>query len=417
MKGTTLGNVSNKQKEEAIVRWQEITMFIVLLASYAINAMDRQIFPLIAADVRKEFGFGLADTGLLSTIFTLGMAVAGVPTGYLVARFSRKSVLQCGIAIFSAGTLVTAYASGFSTMLLYRALTGIGEAMQLTVLIAIAASYFVRYRSSAVGSINFSFGIGAIIGPLAGGMLVGTEHNWRIPLIVFGAVGFVAMAVIAVMVKKSLTETQSEARSRVAESGATTLYNRNTVILTILSVFGGLIIYGYLGMYPTYLREYLHYSPAATGGVMSFYGFGVFASIFGGWLGDRFSPKTVLGGSFIGAAALGYLLFSGPSSSVAQSALSLAWGFVISGILYVNLAGYQVKSVGAAFASRATGIFVTSLYSAGAIAGYALGWIAAHAGWSVAGLTQITAVSILGALLTMALDPESMSVPSKFKKG
>ena len=47
-------------------------MFAALLASYVINAMDRQLFPLLASDVRQEYGFSLANIGLLSTIFTLG---------------------------------------------------------------------------------------------------------------------------------------------------------------------------------------------------------------------------------------------------------------------------------------------------------------------------------------------------------
>jgi len=115
-------------------------MFGVLLASYAINAMDRQLFPLVAPEVRREYGFSLAGIGLLSTVFTLGMAVAGAPTGFLLARFSRKAVLQTGIALFSAGTALTVVSRGFADMLMYRAVTGIGEAMQLTVLLAIAAS-------------------------------------------------------------------------------------------------------------------------------------------------------------------------------------------------------------------------------------------------------------------------------------
>src|ERR1700733_181884 len=137
-----------------------IIMFAILLGSYAINAMDRQIFPLLLADVRREYGLSLADAGLLSTIFTLGMAVAGVPTGYLLSRFTRKTVLQFGIVIFSAGTALTAFSSGFGDMFAYRAATGIGEAMQLTTLIAIAANYFTLYRNAAIGSVNFSFGIG-----------------------------------------------------------------------------------------------------------------------------------------------------------------------------------------------------------------------------------------------------------------
>ncbi len=95
-------------------------MFSVLLLSYVINAMDRQLFPLLAADVRREYGFSLPRIGLLSTIFTLGMALAGLPTGYLLARFSRKTVLQMGIAIFSAGTMLTVVSRGFLGMLSYR---------------------------------------------------------------------------------------------------------------------------------------------------------------------------------------------------------------------------------------------------------------------------------------------------------
>ena len=117
-------------------RIRGIVMFGVLLASYAINAMDRQLFPLLVPEVRRQYGFSLAGVGLLSTIFTLGMAIAGLPTGYFLSRFSRKFVLQAGIALFSAGTLLTVLARGFPDMLIYRAATGIGEAMQLTVLIS-----------------------------------------------------------------------------------------------------------------------------------------------------------------------------------------------------------------------------------------------------------------------------------------
>src|ERR1700693_1664938 len=77
-----------------------IAMYCVLLASYAVNAADRQLFPLLAHDVRQEFGFSLADTGLLSTIFTLGLAMAGLPTGFLLARVARERGLLFGRRLF-----------------------------------------------------------------------------------------------------------------------------------------------------------------------------------------------------------------------------------------------------------------------------------------------------------------------------
>src|SRR5215468_6948940 len=77
---------------------------VIILSSYVINAMDRALFPVILPEVRGEYGFSLAEAGLMSTVFTIGMALSGVPTGYLMARYARKSVAQIGIIIFSAAT-------------------------------------------------------------------------------------------------------------------------------------------------------------------------------------------------------------------------------------------------------------------------------------------------------------------------
>ena len=384
-------------------------MFGVLLASYAINAMDRQLFPLVAPEVRSDYGFSLAAVGLLSTVFTLGMAIAGAPTGFLLARFSRKAVLQAGIALFSAGTALTIVSQGFADMLVYRAATGIGEAMQLTVLLAIAANAFVGHRAAALGAVNCSFAIGAIISPLLAGALLGAYGSWQVPMIVFGALGFVAMAVIAIGVDRSITERDSATAVHADVGGAATLGNWNTILLTIMSLLGGLVIYGFLGMYPTFLREGLGYSPTAAGSVMGLYGLGALASIAGGWIGDRGSPRIVLTVTFIMGAALGYLLFNGSPSYYWQATAAFAWGVIVSGVMYVNLAGYHVKAVRRSLAGRASGVFVTSLYLSAAGAGYLMGWIANQSGWAAAGAIQISLSCLLAAVLALALRPEQMS--------
>ena len=380
-----------------------LAMFAVLLVSYAINAMDRQLFPLVASDVRREYGFSLARAGFLSTVFTLGMALAGLPTSWLLARFSRKATLQTGIAIFSAGTVLTAFAHGFADMLFYRTATGVGEAMQLTALLAAAAGYFARSRGAAAGAINFTFGMGAIMGPVLAAMLLAAWKTWRAPMIAFGVVGFAALAAVAAAVRPWLTELTGPGANCSGKAGSLTLRNRNTVLLTLMSLTGGMMIYGYLGMYPTYLREHLAYSPAAAGAVMSMYGLGALASIGGGWLGDRFSPRLVMSVTFLATAALGYLLFSGFRAFLAEAALSFAWGVVGSSVLYVNLAGYHVKAVSERLAGSASGVFVTSLYGSAALSGYSMGWLANHAGWVTAGLIQISLLSCVGALLAAFL--------------
>ncbi|MFW8369206.1 MFS transporter, partial [Klebsiella pneumoniae] len=77
------------------------------------------------------------QVGLASTVFTLGMGLAGIPTGYLLGKVSRKSVTLIGLVIFSVATFLTAYAKGLPDLLAYRFISGLGEAMQLTALLAI----------------------------------------------------------------------------------------------------------------------------------------------------------------------------------------------------------------------------------------------------------------------------------------
>jgi predicted MFS family arabinose efflux permease len=387
------------------VRIAGIGMFILLLATYSLNAMDRQIFPLLLNDVRHQFGFSLSSAGLLSTVFTFGMACAGLPTGWLMAHLSRRATVQIGIVIFSAATVLTALAPGFWTMMLCRGLTGIGEAMQLTALLAIAGSYFAKHRSFAVGAVNTSFGIGAIIGPALGGVILASYHTWHAPMFAFGALGFIAIALIAIFVRPWLSEAAASAyaESSTSGQGSETLLNRHTILLSILSLIGGLIIYGYLGMYPSFLRTHFGYSPQAAGNVMAFFGFGVLASVAGGAIGDRLPARVLLPVAFLGGGAIGFGLFHGPSNFAVQAGLSFLWGLIVSGTVYVNLAAYHVKAVAPRLAARSSGIFVTTLYASSSVAGYVFGALTTWLGWTRAADLQIVCLCLAGALLAACL--------------
>ena len=388
-----------------------VAAIAVLICSYCINAMDRTLFPLMLTDVRREYGFTLPQAGLMSTFFTLGMAFAGIPTGYLMSKYSRKTVIQVGILIYSATTIITVAAFGFADMLLYRAITGIGEAMQLTALLAVFSSYFSRHRAAGVGILNYAYAGGAATGPALGAKLLVEYATWRAPMIIFGIIGLGMMALIAAVVRPRLSETNTanQPEATLSTGGATTLGNLNTCVLVILSIIFGLALYGYLGMYPTFLREHLHYAPADAGRVMSIYGLGVLVSVVSGWLGDRFSPRVILGTSFLIAGAIAALLFNGPTDFAAQATLSLVLGATFSGTIFVNLAACHVKSVSADLAGRASGVFVTSLYGSATIAGYVIGWIVGLAGWTVAGNVQLVVLCLAGAAISLALRPERMA--------
>jgi DHA1 family inner membrane transport protein len=362
-------------------------------------------------DVRREYGFSLSQGGLMSTIFTLGMTLAGIPTGYLMSRFSRKTVIQVGILIYSVATIITVAAVGFADMLVYRAITGIGEAMQLTALLAVFSSYFSRHRAAGVGLLNYAYAGGAAIGPTLGARLLDDYGTWRAPMVIYGLIGLAMMVLIAAVVRPQLSETNTakQENTGIAAGGAASLKNRSTIVLVILSILFGLALYGYLGMYPTFLREQLHYAPRDAGRVMGIYGLGVLVSLFTGWLGDRFSPRLVLGLSFLLASAVSALLFNGPADFATQAALSFVLGATFSGTIFVNLAAYHVKSVAADLAGRASGLFVTCVYGSATVAGYVIGWIVGLAGWTVAGNIQLVLLCLAGAAIALMLRGDQMA--------
>jgi DHA1 family inner membrane transport protein len=379
-------------------------MFAILLLSYVVNAMDRQLFSVLAPDVRKALGLTLPQVGLAATVFTLGMGVAGIPTGYLLSVMSRRGVAILGLIIFSAATYLTAYATGMSDLLLYRFISGLGEAMQLTALLAIGTTYFLNHRAVAASSLNFTFGIGAVIGPNLGAAILGQTH-WQMPFMVFGLSGVVALVLILLFVKPWFSEVQvaNQAATAAQEVGvADSIWAKTPVTLAIATAFAGLAIYGYLGLYPTYLREALGFTPKQAGLAVSFYGFGALLSLFGGWLGDRYDYRKLLFVSLVISAITGGILFTGLIQSLAMHIIfSFVFGGAISGMVYANLSAGIIKSVKREKAAYASGLFVASLYIPAAFAGYLLGLLKENFGWSTAGIVQVAGCALVAAVLSL----------------
>jgi MFS family permease len=282
----------------------------------------------------------------------------------------------------------------------YRFASGVGEAMQLTALLAIGTAYFTRHRGVAASSLNFTFGVGAIIGPNLGAAILAIT-NWRVPFVVFGLAGFVICVIVGLAVRPWLTEARGAGQEAVRTEGADRITRRDPMLLAAATVLTGLAIYGYLGLYPTYLREHLHYGPKQAALAVSMYGLGALLSLFGGWLGDRFDFRILLAVSLGLSAICGYALFSGVVSFAAHLILSFVFGGAISGMVYANLSAGVITSVKSQIVGQGSGLFVASLYIPAAFAGYLLGALAVNLGWSTAALIQLSGFSVLAAILAL----------------
>jgi MFS family permease len=385
----------------------------IMCLAYAINAADRQIFPTLLPAIRQAFGYDLKVAGLMSTIFTLGLAVAGIPTGYILDRTSRKAIILFAMVVYSVFTLATIYAYGFWDMLFYRAMTGVGEGMQMAGLFAAIGAYFYQKRSFFIGWLILAYGVGAFLGPRLGAMLSHAANNWQTPFVWFAVSGLVIAAIVLLAVPKGFTESEGPAKAGPVEQSAfaympANLWNRNVIMGSIGCIILGYSLYGYIGLYTTYLQSGLKFAPADAAAALSFFGLGGLLSFVGGWFGDRFPQHWVMAISFAVLAAVGYSIYNVATSLQAQSFLSFMTGAVGSGFVFVNLLSFLQRSVRPQMVGRASGIFLTTLFGAASTAGYLMGALVGGFGWGTAALIELTLFPIVGIIAMVMVDPKQL---------
>ncbi|MCH1881355.1 MFS transporter [Agrococcus sp. ARC_14] len=386
--------------------------FAVLCASWMLNAMDRQVFYPLLPQIREELGLTLVESGFLATSFTLGLAIAGFLAGFLVDRFSRKSIVLGSVIVFSVGTGLVAVSQGFWDMAAYRLLSGIGEGVQATALYAIIGAFFFHRRAFAAGFVGVAFGAGIFLGPLIGVPFATDLGTWRAPFILFALLGVVMALLISIFVKRDMSEAAA-GRGGIEAADAfdfvpAALLNRNTVVLGFGAALAGVVFYGYLGLYPTYLTESLGFDPGQSSVAVAMGGLGAMLALLFGYLGDRFPQKWVLLVSFAGTALVAWPMYTTATEPVTQYVLSFLIGAFASGGLFTNISTALQRSVRPERVGRGQGIFVLTYYVAAAFSGTIFGALVGGLGWSGAGLVQVVGVSIVGALLMLLVRTDQM---------
>jgi MFS family permease len=385
--------------------------FLLIVLSYMVNAMDRQVFPPLLPDIRAEYGFSLEQGGLLATNFTLGMALAGLPAGYLLDRFRRKTVLLASIVIYSLGTMATPLATGLADMTVYRVVSGFGEGMQSAAIFAAIGAFFAHRRGLAFGIIGMGYSVGVFIAPLIGVRLMSLHGTWHSPFYLFGTAGLLIAAASLFLVRTGLTEHSAERASSTGtyEYMPASAYNRNTIALAVHSVISGVAVYGFLGLYPTYLITSLHYTTGQAALAMSFLGFGGMTAVAGGWLGDRVNQRNLLILSLLAVSAISVCIYETQAGIGMQCVFAFLMGAFGLGVIYPNTNSAIQRAVRPGQIGRASGLFVTSYYGPAAFSGLLFAALVDSYGWSRAGLLQVTALPLVGVAALVFVRPSQFN--------
>jgi predicted MFS family arabinose efflux permease len=400
---------SQQSSEQSGPKKAAMAMFGLLLVTYILMVADRFLVSMLATDIRGALDLSVPNMFALTTMFTLGLGIGGLPAAALIARYSRKAVLLTGLILLSTATLLFTQATGFATMFVFIVLQGVGMSFLATSMFSLSTSYFAANRVAALGLVNLCFGLGSLLGHRVIGEMRTATGSWEMPMLIFGFTGIALAFLIALLVRPWFSEVKPAAKHLVDSGGADTLKNRNTILLTMMSAIYGMVIYGFLGTYPSFVLTVLELTHAEMGAIMMWFGVGGLTSYYGGKLGDKFSSKSVL---FTCSVALGVstlFLFMTDLSILTYKLLAFLVGVFGAAIVYTNLAGGHVKALKRTLTSKGSGMFVTSVYGGAALGGYTMGLLVENWSWATAGQIQISLLCMIIAVLALGLRQSEFS--------
>jgi EmrB/QacA subfamily drug resistance transporter len=173
-----------------------MSLFIVGLDNTIVNVA----LPSIQHDLHAPV------TGLQWTIdaYTLVLASLLMLSGSTGDRIGRRRIFQTGLVLFVAGSILCGTAPSLGWLVLFRALQAVGGSMLNPVAMSIITNTFTepRERARAIGVWGGVSGISMALGPIVGGVLIGSV-GWRSIFWINVPIGLTAVLLTALFVPES----------------------------------------------------------------------------------------------------------------------------------------------------------------------------------------------------------------------
>jgi MFS family permease len=274
---------------------------------YALDSYDYFTLPLSMVALAAYFGLDSGQTGLITTVTLVVSAVGGAVAGVVADRIGRVKALLITVVTYAVFTVACGFAPSYETLLLFRALQGLGFGGEWAVGAILVAEYAsARHRGRTLGAIQSSWAVGwglSVVVYTVVFSFAGDDLAWRV---MFWTGALPALLVLWVRRRvhdaPEAAAVRRENRESTAKGSFAAIFRPGTARepgLLRTTVFAGLLSTGVQGGYytlatwvPTYLKSDRGLSVVGTGSYLTFLISGAFVGyLTGGYLTDRLGRR------------------------------------------------------------------------------------------------------------------------------
>jgi DHA1 family tetracycline resistance protein-like MFS transporter len=293
--------------------------------------------PIMPTLIERLTGQGLAAAaiygGWLTALFSLVQFFAQPVLGNLSDRFGRRPVLLISLFAFALNYLLMGFAPSILWLFVAQGLAGIFGATLSTAGAFIADVSDARHRARNFGLIGAAFGVGLVIGPMIGGLLVG--FGARVPF--FTAAGLalanVCYGLLILPESLGLEHRRPFFLRRANPAGALAQMRRRPLVFALLQVMLLMQIAGVTlpATWPYFTMQKFGWSAREVGYSLGLYG--MLNIVIQGWLigrivGSLGNRRTVYFGLTLTLAGYLGFAFADRSWLLCLSILPTAIGFI-----------------------------------------------------------------------------------------
>ena len=177
------------------------TLFALGLG-YLVDQGEGQSMGVLSPIIQTIWGISFGQIGLMETLRNITQTISAPFWGFMADRFSRKKVMIFGTGIWGIWTLLVGLMPDFSSMLVIRAISGLGLGCLMPATFSLIGDHFPQSkRGRALGTIGLVGLLGTVIGVFLLGF-VATRDFWRWGFIGLGIASMLSGLVIWLLVEE-----------------------------------------------------------------------------------------------------------------------------------------------------------------------------------------------------------------------